>query len=79
MRWRQSVGVVYWCRTHPNSNESWPVASEWSGDVGLVREKMWDFLNGKSRVRVRVRDPTQQIFNLALAVSRLRDDLISAR
>jgi hypothetical protein len=68
MRWMLSVGMVRWCRIHPDLKENL------SGGVGLVRwcrfgmwDEAWDFLNRNRRVRVRVGGPTEQECNLALA------------
>ena len=59
MRWLHSVGMVRWCRIHPNLKENL------SGGVGVVRwcrigmwDETWDFLTRNRRVRVRVGDPT---------------------
>ena len=70
MRWLQTVGMVRWCRIHPDLQENL------SGGVGFVRwcriglwDFPWDFLNG-NRVGVRVGGPTSTIYDWRIDVWR---------
>jgi hypothetical protein len=71
MRWLQTVGMVRWCRIHPDLKENL------SGGVGFVRwcriglwDFPWDFLNG-NRVGVHVGGPQRRtdLHNLMAAIS----------
>ena len=78
MRWQQTVGMVRWCRIHPDLKENL------SGGVGFVRwcrfglwDFPWDLLDG-NRVGVDVGGPTSTFSDWRISEWSLQNGLHSA-